>query len=199
MVPPDIKFFTHSQLELAASLFLDQYNKPAGSIPIEIDLIIEKELDIRIMPFTGLLEFHGLEAYLALGCRSIYVDNNLMDLDRLERRYRFTLAEEASHLILHRDLFKDVKTVDEYLAASEELSIEARKRLQRDARRLAGAILMPSDSFERKAREQAAGSQYAGSLLRDFIVIPYLSNVFNVSEGTTSIRYEQLGLIRAIG
>ena len=194
MAPSDIRFFTPAELELAASFFLEEYNKPQNLIPVEIDLIIEREFDIRVLDFGGLQEFHGLEAYLALGCHTIYVDRNYMDLEKMERRYRFTLAEEIAHFILHKDLFKGVKTVEEYLKVSDELSFGERSRMQRDARRLAGAILMPADIFERKAREQAVGTSLTGASLRNIVIIPYLANIFNVSEATATVRYEQLGL-----
>lgn len=194
MAASKIKYFSPEELEAIASRFIEVYNKPPDLIPIEIDLLIERDLEIHVLPFIGLQENHGLEAYLALGCKTIYVDNYYMDLDKMERRYRFTLAEEAGHLILHSDLFRGVKTVDEYMAVSDDIGLGETRKMQSDARRLAGAILMPAEIFRRKAIEQAMGSKETGVYLKNFVIIPFLANLFNVSEASASVRFIQLGL-----
>lgn len=194
MAPSNIKFFSPEEIELLSSLFLKQYNKPPDSIPVELDLIIQRELGIDILPFFELQNRHGLEAYLALGCKTIYMDGYIMDQDKMERRYRFTLGEEIAHFILHKDLFKGVKTIDEYLVVVDNVSTKEYLRMQQDARRLAGAILMPAQIFRDKAVEQAIGSTEKGSNLKNIVIIPFLANVFNVSQTSASVRFDQLGL-----
>jgi len=72
-----------------------------------IEYIIESGFGIRIDPVPLKVQF-AVEAFPAIGKNIIYVDIGLMDDERQERRYRFTLAEELAHIILHADIYKKV-------------------------------------------------------------------------------------------
>ena len=64
-----------------AEIFVSKFNNPQNRIPIEIDLIAERDLNISIIDFSMLKEKYGLEAFLALGKKTIYIDTALMDID----------------------------------------------------------------------------------------------------------------------
>ena len=99
MPSPHIRFYTIAELEEVAEIFISKFNDPPNRIPIEIDLIAERDLNISIIDFSMLREKYGLEAFLALGKKTIYIDTALMDLDLYLNRYRFTIAEEIAHRI----------------------------------------------------------------------------------------------------
>lgn len=149
MPTPQIKFYAPQALESLAEAFLDEFDKPVDSLPVEIDLIIQRDLKIEIIPFISLEQRYGLHGYLALSLKTIYIDQYIMDTDSFERRYRFTLAEEVAHLILHKNLFAGVKIPEDYLETFDKISEGERLRMDLDAKRLAEAILMPAELFRK--------------------------------------------------
>lgn len=185
-----IKFYTHQELETFAEVFLDNFHKPKNSFPIEIDVIAEADLKIGIYPFSELEERYGLHGYLALSLEKIYVDQKLMDLDLFEKRYRFTVAEEIGHYVLHKNIFDGVKTPEDYMDAYGKISAKEYAKMDMDAKHLGGAILMPSDLFRKKSLEYATSVPVlnSGSLFR------HLSNLFNVSPLAIYHRFRVLGL-----
>ncbi len=185
-----IKFYTHQELETMAELFLEAFHRPQGSPLVEIDVIVEADLDIRIFPYSNLAGRHGLHGYLALSLERIYVDQNIMDSDLFERRYRFTVAEEVGHYMLHRDLFTGVKTPEDYLNAVDRISTKEYGKMDMDAKYLGGAILMPTELF----RKESLGYATNCTGLTQDELFRYLANKFNVSEIAVSHRFRVLGL-----
>ena len=153
-----IKFYTHQELESIAEVFIDAFHKPTDSLPVEIDTIVEADLDVRIFPYSQLEERHGLHGYLALSLKKIYVDQNIMDSDLFERRYRFTIAEEVGHYLLHKDIFADVETPEDYINAYGKISAKEYGKMDMDAKYLGGAILMPTELFRRESLAYATNT-----------------------------------------
>lgn len=189
-------FYSSAQLEEIATEFLQQYHV-GDTHEVDIELILEKCVGIRILEFRSLKFLHGIEAYITLSRKTIYVDPFLMDLDVNEKRYRFTVAEEAAHSIIHRDLFIGVTTPEEYLALYDRLGGDVYRRMDKDAKRLAGAILTPLEPFQALAAkyfQEFVDNQPAEAL--HIKMIGKLAEVFNVSQYSAAIRFEQLGLDR---
>lgn len=197
MPDPHITFYPIAVLEETATVFLSKFNTPAIPHPIEIDLISEKNLGINIIDFSMLREKYGLEGFLALGKKTIYIDENLMNNDSFYNRYRFTVAEEVAHTILHSDLFKNVKDIEEYFDAFDKLKHFQIARMDQDAKYLASAILMPTEPFTELATEYITESEAEGQILR-YGTVEKLAKKFEVSFETASIRFEQLKLDRLI-
>ncbi|MEW6009571.1 MAG: ImmA/IrrE family metallo-endopeptidase [Candidatus Omnitrophota bacterium] len=197
MASPKISFYTPQELETFAEVFLEKFHKPADSLPVEIDTIVEADLDIRILPFSCLEQNYGLHGYLALSLKKIYIDQYIMDEDNFERRYRFTIAEEVAHSLLHKDLFKDVKTPKEYLDALDKISESAHAQMDIDAKRLAEAILMPAVLFRKEslriATEIGKNNKTGKSSL-----FSKLADKFNVSIEAVGYRFRHLGLATQI-
>jgi len=197
MPDPCIQFYTLAELEEFAQIFIGKFHNPPDSLPVKIDLITERNLDVSIIDYSMLKEKYGLEAFLALGKKTIYVDQDLMDSDAYENRYRFTIAEEVSHRILHARLFKDVKDVNEYFDTLDKIKQFQLARMDKDAKYLASAILMPTTIFTKLATDYVTELSGRGNVLR-YNVVTKLSKVFEVSFETASIRFEQLKLDRLI-
>ncbi|MBI4680411.1 MAG: ImmA/IrrE family metallo-endopeptidase [Nitrospirae bacterium] len=189
-----IKFCTHQELETIAEIFLDAFHKPKDSLPVEIDVIVEADLDIGIYPYSELQERHGLQGYLALSLKKIYVDRNIMDSDLFERRYRFTIAEEVGHYMLHKNIFADVKTPEDYIDAYGRISAKEYAKMDMDAKHLGGAILMPTELFRKESLAYATNTP---GLTSDEL-FKYLSGVFNVSPLAVYHRFRVLGLSEQI-
>jgi len=197
MSDPFIRFYTVAELEEFAQVFISEFHKPADILPIEIDLITERDLGISVISFSMLRERYGLEAFLALGKKTIYIDTALMDSDAYINRYRFTIAEEISHRILHGDLFKNVENIEEYFSALDKIRHFEQAQMDKDAKYLASAVLMPTGIFTKLSTDYSTELNGKGQILR-YNVVKKLAKEFVVSTETASIRFEQLKLERLI-
>lgn len=190
--PPIVSFYSPQELETFAEVFLQKYASPI-QIPIDIELIIEKNIGISILDCELELNY-GLHGYLALSLKTIYIERFIMDSDNHEKRYRFILVEEIGHLILHKNLFKGVKTPEDYINALDQISEAEHKRMDMDAKRLGEAILMPAESFRKAALDVAmSSSRRTMPELRKIV-----GEFFNVSEIAVFYRFSHLGLAKQI-
>lgn len=194
MVNPNIQFYDIPTLEKLAKEFLDQFHNKT-KLKVDIEYILEAKLDYRIIPFSSLVEFHGVEAILLLNRKTIYVDHYLLDYK--ERKYRFTLAEEVSHIILHKDIYTNCREIDDMYDIYESISAEQYHRMDRNAKYLAGAILLPAESFKNRAIEIYESIDKKTVKTNEEIiykVVTQLSEEFNTGDYATAIRFGNLGL-----
>ncbi len=91
----------YNQIEQHAIDFL-QAHDPDGTLPVPIELIVER-MGIDIVPVPGLKRGYDLEGFTSCDRQAIYVDEQ--EPFNYETRYRFTLAHEVGHVILHDYLF----------------------------------------------------------------------------------------------
>lgn len=133
-------------IESIAQDFLKKHWDPAKGW-VDIEAIAEQELDL-------LIDFTRAKAFDVLGsiCRRHH-DGRLVIVvneDTSNRRplvYRFTLAQEVSHLLLHKDIIEAITTLDDLADFHESLSDEQYRWLESDVNRCAAAILMPQHEF----------------------------------------------------
>jgi Zn-dependent peptidase ImmA (M78 family) len=190
------------ELQKIGDEILDKYNKDNPYYEVDIDDIVERCYDIRIEGAPLKWE-HGVEGYPCLGGHKIFIDSGLMNDDRQERRYRFTLAEEFAHIILHRDIWKNVNTPEEWAEAWTKLPDDVHNKLDNNAKELAGIILLPRFSFINRAVQirDSLCTTFGYELLRlsdmqkDEIknsAIKVLADNFNVSTQSCEIRMERI-------
>ena len=109
-------------------------------------LLVEKlveGLGFELFPVIGLKEEFGIEAYLPKRPRTIIVDQALMD--SMAPRYFFTLAEEVAHSQIH--LAGREADLNAFYDWMMSLSNEDYQKFERDAKYLAGALLLPRADF----------------------------------------------------
>ena len=114
-------FKTTEQINSIAESFLDTYHS-SRNLPIPIEEIIELKLQLDIIPVPGLkdcFEKIGLDidAFISSDFKSITVDQHIQE--HASNRYRFTLAHEIGHTLLHGYLYSQFKftTIDEWVTA----------------------------------------------------------------------------------
>jgi len=105
-----VPFLTNEQLHDAAMAFLRKYY-PLDSLPIPIEEIIEFQLGLDIIPTPGLSKGFEIDGFLTRDFSSIYVDDFIQS--NRPTRYRFTLAHEIGHLVLHRELLDEIATFND--------------------------------------------------------------------------------------
>lgn len=93
----DIQYLAENTIEQIAEKFREDYWD--SGIPVDIELIIEKELKLDLIPVSQMKRDYGVEAFISLNLKEIYYDSDI-----IETRIRFSMAHEVGHMILHREI-----------------------------------------------------------------------------------------------
>lgn len=129
-------------------------------------------------------------AYTLTKAKRIFIDDKLIDNPRLEKRYRFTLAEELAHFVIHRDIYSDCETVEDRIHAESLLTRQEIWYLETNAKALASAILMPKTTFEARLNNLISDPRNSTSLNTS---INILSHDFDVNPKAVERRLRNLG------
>jgi len=187
-------------IESIAQDFLNRHWDPAQH-PVDIEMIVEDSMGM-------LIEVTEVDALAVLGsiCRRksdgrfvIVVDEQTFN--HRYKIYRFTLAQEVSHFLLHRQLLDSIRTVDDANRFRESLTEEKYRYLESDANQCAGAILMPQHAFRvaaiesyerwcRKVLQQTGVSLPASAKFLQDRVVTDLASQFDVNPRPARIRLQ---------
>lgn len=103
----EVPKLNYQEIKKYADRFLENYN-PKGAIPVPIDQIVEFDLGMNIIPIPNIKNLLDTDGGTSYENSTIYVDENIFI--NYENRYRFTLAHEVGHLVLHEHVFRESKT-----------------------------------------------------------------------------------------
>ena len=135
-----------------------------GIFPINIEMICDY-LDISIIPIEGLAKTFQVDAFVSSDFRIIYVEQQ--EFEKESNRYRFSLAHELGHYVLHREYFSSrVEDFEEWRGFSRGITNDY---VERQANYFAGSLLAPESALVR-----VMNSEFDGSFAR---------NVFSRSHG----------------
>jgi len=110
---------------------------------VNIERLVQETFGLKIIAFHELSRRWKTYAFIDTAGKAVFVDADLIDNVKLEKKYRFTLGEELAHLLIHPTIFANCTTIEQRLALEEELTDVRRDRMENNARALASAILMP--------------------------------------------------------
>lgn len=152
--PADLlREYTAAELEHIA----DKYHSGTGGkfeIPVDIDLLLENTDGVDLDIWPGLAANHKLLGMAGINPATnviyIYIDDKLADTSANKRRYRMTVAEELAHILIHRPAIEAVKTIQDFKLIQ---SHDKWHRYERNAKRLAAALLMPASYILNDVRE----------------------------------------------
>ncbi len=138
----EVRRLSYSDLRNQSEQFLAKYH-PSRMIPVPIEEIIEFQFEIDIVPIPNLLRSEEIDGCLSNDLKTIYVDGNIYT--NYENRYRFSLAHELSHRLLHAHLFELLKfqSITEWKTVILGISEDDRGWFEWQAYALAGLILVP--------------------------------------------------------
>lgn len=138
----DVPFINERVLRAHAENFLERYH-PSLVIPIPIEVIVERDLKIQIVPIPGLRRTFHIDAFITSDFKEIHVDETQMT--DYEQRYRFTLAHEVGHLILHRSIYNslDITSESTWRAAQSNMGNKSIGDLEYQANSFASYLLVP--------------------------------------------------------
>ena len=114
---------------------------------------------------------------------TMLIDASLLETSKLHGRYRFTLAHELAHWILHKELFTGTNAAASHCASESNDDL-----IEWQANYLAQAILMPAGQVKRgfyPLRMQGKNTT---------AIVGLLATTFGVSKQAMEIRLDDLGL-----
>src|SRR2546426_1751732 len=138
---------------------------PEATIPINVERIVDARLKIDIIPVPGLRDEIGVDGFLSRDRDAIYLDERVSNA--IPSRYRFTLAHEVGHLVLHEELYKvaDFTTPAEWLEFQSSLLEKDYSRYEFQAYCFGGLMLSPRVALSNAVQEavlKAKRSSYEG-------------------------------------
>src|SRR5213594_4191706 len=126
---------------------------PEGTIPINVERIVYAGFQIDLIPVPGLKDQIGVEGFLSRDRDAIYVDERVSNA--IPSRYRFTLAHEVGHLVLHKELYKvaGFRTPAEWLEFQSSLLEKDYSRYEFQAYCFGGLVLAPKVALANAVQE----------------------------------------------
>lgn len=139
-----IPVFSYEDIRNFADAFLKQHH-PTKEIPVPIEEITEFQLGINIVPTPGLLRTFDVDGFTSSDLSNIYVDEFIYG--NRPGRYRFTLAHEVGHIILHKENyqkanFQDIKEWKDFINSIPE---KDHGWLEYQAYSFGGLVLVPHE------------------------------------------------------
>ena len=139
----EIPYLRDEEFRQRADAFLRQTH-PTKTIPVPIERMVER-LGIDIVPIPGLQRSYDLVGAISIDRTRIFVDQWVAE--SRENRYRFTLAHEIGHLILHPQVFdhmrSSVSDIEAWYEFPQALSEVTYRSLEFQANTFAGLVLVP--------------------------------------------------------
>jgi Zn-dependent peptidase ImmA (M78 family) len=163
--PPSPLRLEYEAIRLKADEIL-QKTWPEGTIPINVERIVDARFQIDIIPVPGLKDQIGVEGFLSRDRDAIYVDERVSNA--VPSRYRFTLAHEIGHLVLHEALYRaaDFKTPAEWLEFQSSLPEQDYSRYEFQAYCFGGLLLAPKVPLAKAVQEAVAKAKGSGYEIR---------------------------------
>jgi len=188
-----VAYLSYDDLRQVAERFLAKFH-PRRSIPIPIEEILDLEYGIDIIPTPGLHQAFDMDALILSDFSAIYVDEFVYK--SRPTRYRFSLAHESSHVVLHQKIYEKFhfKTIDEWMATVPTIPEKQYHWIEWQADALAGLILVPPEELATRFRKAVARASRAGLSLENgadaarHAINDYLARQFQVSSQVIDIR-----------
>lgn len=194
-----IPIYSYDDLRKKANDFLRTHN-PSCTIPVPIEEIVEFEFNINIVPVLALQREFEVEGFTSSDLKNIYVDEYVYT-DYLNR-YRFTLAHEIGHIVLHRNLYKEHRfsSIAEWKEFINSMTEEEHGWLEYQGYAFAGLILVPRENLIKLTAEWVKRIKGKGISIEqnwDFaweLLTEHLGKAFQVSSSVIEKRLDKDGI-----
>ena len=101
----EVPVLSYENIRERADAFLHQYH-PGRNIPVPIEEIVEFQLGINIVPLPGLHKVLEVDGFTSSDLKNVFVDEFIYN--SRPGRYRFTLAHEVGHVVLHKNVYRKI-------------------------------------------------------------------------------------------
>lgn len=168
------------------------------NIPVKIEEIVEIGLKIRIIPIPGLMSEYGVDAQITSDFKSIYVDQK--NYENNTNRFRFSLAHEIGHYVLHKGFYKNLKisNFSDVMNFVSTISEEEYSYLEVQANKFGNYLLLPREELSsvkinvlKEVRKKHDIGGIDEKTLNSYLA-GYVSSQFSVSSGATEIALNDL-------
>jgi Zn-dependent peptidase ImmA (M78 family) len=189
-----VPHLSYEQIRTKADSFLAQYN-PSKKIPVPIEEIVEFSLGLNIIPLPGLQKAFDIVAFTSSDFKSIHVDKFV--LENRERRYRFSLAHEVGHILLHQDCLSafTFKSIEEWKTFQCDIDDESNAWLEFQANSFGGLVLVPREPLASNKKNIEEQIKKAGrdstTDAAQLIVAERIAIEFNVSKEVIDRRLQK--------
>jgi hypothetical protein len=191
----DLPTYSDEQLEQEATRFLAERFGPAVPIPVDVEWLTETLQGVDFDCYPALRPNYGIDGGVwrdaASGKLLVGIDEDLMDDDSPKgvSRYRIAVAEQLAHLLIHGEVVGRLDGPDRFREFHNQMVGSA---VERNTRRLAGALLMSGESLVEEAKKtyrllvQLVGTDNVAAVKK--YLCSRLAKQFKVSEAAMNHR-----------
>lgn len=196
---------SYENLRDEAEGFIRDYHDER-TLPVPIEAIVEFDFELEIVPMLGLKQALGVDAFLTGSLERIFVDEEVMR--DIPVRYRFSLAHELAHYLLHQDLYRQnkIESVADWRRIQQTIGEDDYGWFEYQANSFAGLVLMPSPELRHEFNQAARRAAEAGVPAARLVAYPArqhlianLAKRFVVSEQALERRLELDHLLPKLG
>lgn len=202
MVHFNCDFISQEEIDAQAEYIYSTYWEN-DSMPIDIELIVEK-IGLEIIPMDLP---DNVDAYLKLDCTGIVVNETYFYNERSINRFRFSIAHELGHFILHREIIKNLhfNSIEEYYDFLDNIPRKTYSYFEYQANEFAGRLLVPIHKLKNSLNqiiESNSNEEFEQNFNLDSEQVlaglnPYICEEFGVSEQVIDIRIKREGLLNS--
>lgn len=190
---------SYEDIRKRADGFLQQHH-PGRNIPVPIEEIVEFHLGINIVPLPGLHQVLEVDGFTSSDLKNIFVDEFIYK--SRPGRYRFTLAHEVGHVVIHRNIYRtaSIRNIREWKDFINSIPDQTHRWLEYQAYSFGGLVLVPSEHLQRLADKYVKRIRKEGILLEEKRnpgwewIADWLAKDFAVSTQVIEKRLEKDGI-----
>lgn len=141
-----IPHLSGGQIEQEASTFLKE--NWGGDFPVDVEAICD-QLGVGVVYVPGIYRNFGVDSYINSDFTTIVVDEDAAVNN--EARYRFSIAHELGHLVLHKEYYpSNIYDLESFL---RYITIDRNSDAEHQADMFAAALLVPLDELKTQMEE----------------------------------------------
>jgi len=143
-----VPYLSNKDIELIAVKFrLEYWGK---EIPVDIEIITEQKLNIKIIPISNLIKLASVDALITSKWDAVFTDSFFYF--EKENRFRFSLAHEIRHFILHKEIYESlgIENIKDYKNFFDNMSQDDYRFFESQANRFANYLLIPTDKLKKE-------------------------------------------------
>ena len=145
MIKLKIQYLEDEEIANHVAGFLQRHHK-SKSIPVPIEEIIDFDFNIDIIPLPGVQDLCDVDGFISPDFSAIYVDNYVYH--NRPYRFRFTLAHEIGHLIIHKEKLSQIRidptdAVNSWASFLREIDGKDHSKIEYQGYTFGGLVLVP--------------------------------------------------------
>ncbi|MGR3319560.1 MAG: ImmA/IrrE family metallo-endopeptidase [Candidatus Anammoxibacter sp.] len=147
MISLSVDYLSYDEIAQKAKEFLYKHN-PKNDIPVQIEDIIELDFKMDIIPIPNILTDYDIDGFIYSDFSGICVDGFIYE--KRPTRYRFTLAHEIGHYILHKNIFKEysLRSTQDWKNFITNLKPSDHSKIEHQGYCFAGLVLVPPSQLK---------------------------------------------------